>query len=205
MPLHLLFSTNRPGVPTSSVIFGIVLVGSMLIPVPAIAQEGVAPAPLTVMRRALEAFDDAPFPTGYVVLEAAFPHTVRKVVPSLDSANAVILATRQGELIIAGPLSHPLQAGIIFGCYHNRYTSEIECPSGPEIESIPSIPLDSVESLELMVHLINGDVQSFVLDPGVDALFLSPSAMAKFAWPYLVRYGVDYAAQRRLEYLDAIQ
>ena len=199
-------SSNHPAVPTKVAIFGAVLIGAVLIPGRTMAQDPVSPVPLTVMRRAIEAFEDAPFPTGYVVLETAFPHTVHRVGGSADSANAMVQAAIVGELIAAGPLSHDLLAGVIIICEHHRRTSEIECPGGPPLDTTRvTVPLDSVESLELLVQLINGDVERWRFEPGVDAIFLSPTAMAKFAWPYLARYGVGYAAERRREYLDAIQ
>jgi len=192
-------------------ILGITLAGAMLIPGSSVAQEGADTVPsLTVIRRAIEAFRDAPFSSGYVVLQAAFPHTVDTVVASRGGALEIIAAAPSGSLVYAGPLRHLVTSAIIVPCEHQRWTSEIVCPGGPGVDTtslgaIPSIPLDSVESLEFLVNMRNGDVRRYPLHRGVDAIFLSPTAMSKFAWPYLARYGVEYAAMRRQQYLDAIR
>jgi len=192
-------SSNCPAVTKLSTVFGIILVGAMLIPIPTMAQHQVNPVPLTVVRRAIEAFDGAPFSTGYVVLEAAFPHTVRLVVPSLDSATTIISAAHEGELTYAGPFSHsPLGPDRIDGCFHLRRSSEVVCR--PPFD----FPIELVDSLELLVYLDHGEVTRLVLDSAVDAIFLGPTAMDKFVWPYLARYGAGYAAQRRQEYLDLV-
>ena len=83
MSIHDFSSSNRPAVPAFRTIFGILLVGAMLIPGSIMAQDEVCPVPLTVMRRAVEAFEGAPFPNGDVVLEVAFPHTRDKSATTL--------------------------------------------------------------------------------------------------------------------------
>jgi len=198
MSLHLLFSTNRPGAPTLSMIFGVMLVGAMLIPVPTMAQ---GPTPLTVMRRAIEAFESTTYDSGYVVLETAFPHTVHRVVPSLKSARAIISAAEEGMLTLAGPLSHAPSSIIIVVCRHTDL-SEWICPRGP----VDSLSFETVDSLELFIHLNDGSEPRRYMIPGaVDAIVLTPSAMDKFVWPYLARYGLEYAVQRRREYLDTVE
>jgi len=63
---------------------------------------------------------------------------------------------------------------------------------------IPPIALRDLAEITVSFRMRSGQVHTMILPPDADALFLSSTALDKFAFPYYARvYGVDSAAAMR--------
>lgn len=88
---------------------------------------------------------------------------------------------------------YPTDEMILFGCKHNRWTSEYT-PICPE----RVFPLQSVQEISLTIRMRDGTTRTMDLGLMTDAVFLSQAAIDKFVIPYYEGIvGVDAAAAMR--------
>jgi hypothetical protein len=164
-----------------------------------------------LMKRIAEALDG--HRTGgaaYVVAKRAYPHDVYGVYDTPEEAGkaAKLVATRPD---IFGPFLTIRDGVGPIGCVHRGPTDITRLRAvGEPLSAAPSryCPLraglahDQVDSIIVTVHVRGGRPIVLPLPADADALFLSASALDKFAIPYYSRlYGPDSAGAMRREML----
>jgi hypothetical protein len=129
----------------------------------------------------------------FVVASYLHPHIVRGVYPTMAEANrAAAVAGRYG---VFGPYLTLRDSVGLIGCVHKGPTDmNAYCP----LRGLRGVTHDRVDSVSLTVHVHGQPPRSIPLANGVDAVFLSLSAVDKFVVPYYTRlYGPDSAAAMR--------
>lgn len=161
---------------------------------PLVAQEPTTRVEtLPLLKRIAEALDG--YRTGvpmYVVANREPPHTVHGVFETMVEARRVA-ATIARRPDIFGPYPTTRDPVGFIGCIHRGPSDMTQyCPLRPAITRV------QVDSMSLIVH-VRGQLPRTVSIPrDADALFLSSSAIDKFAMPYYSRlYGPDSAAAMR--------
>lgn len=162
---------------------------------PAVQQDTIRVATPVLLKKIAEAVDGTR--TGglvWVVANTNAPHTVAGTVERETDART--LARRAGaSFAVFGPYRTYRDAFDVTpsNCVHNQWTSEMTpgiCP--------PEIRLGQVDTMTLTLRMRDGTVRTIPLPAGTDAIFLTLSAVDKFAMPYYVRIvGVDSAAALR--------
>ena len=194
-----------------------VLAGLLILSLPsaAAAQDTTAtpPASASLLRRVAEAIDaqrdNRPV---WVVIQRAFPHTLQGVYHSLAQATAA--RTRTGYVLM-GPYVTPSDSGthtmmLAINPCPGRHDSYSNCPdtthSGSSASAAGAIAVDDADSIVVSIYGKRGAFihRSFAPDE-LDALFLTLSAIDKFAIPYYTRlYGPAVAARMREQYIEQV-
>ena len=173
------------------------------------------PASASLLRRVAEAIDaqrdNRPV---WVVIQSAFPHTLLGVYHSALQARQA-RGTRAGYALM-GPFVTPPDSGTqtlmlaILPC-PGRHDSYSNCPDTTRNTNSASaagaIAVDDADSIVVTIYGKRGFVLHRAFAPDeLDAMFLTLSAIDKFAIPYYTRlYGPAIAARMREQYLDQIR
>ena len=193
----------------------LLLAGALILTMPraSAAQDStVTPASASLLRRVAEAIDaQRDSRPVWVVIQSAFPHTLLGVYHSSIQATQA-RATRAGYVTM-GPYVTPPDSGThtmmltIIPC-PGRHDSYSNCPDTTHSSASASgaIPVDDADSIVVAIYGKRGFVVHRTFAPDeLDALFLTLSAIDKFAIPYYTRlYGPAIAARMRQQYLTQI-
>lgn len=190
-----------------------------------------APMSPTLLRRLAEAVEsDQSGRPVFVVARAEIPNNVAGMFANRDSAKA--LARRSGPTYdVFGPYVAPIPApGPVAGvavrppagmalCVHDGLSNMYPPVEGAWMTPPPAAkswstsraprmcidtlrPPGKINKVSLVFEYDHGGKWGIPIQPGVDAVFMSKSAIEKFAVPYYVRVlGIDAAAAMRHEVL----
>jgi hypothetical protein len=155
---------------------------------------------VVLLRRVAEAVDGRrDLAEAWVVVR----YDSNTVVDVLNNrAEAIATSRRIPRSDVMGPFNGlptiPEPPEILPGCVHNGLSMWRPRGMCPELR----IPMADVDSLMLRIKLRDGTVRTFPMARGVDALFLTMSAIDKFVIPYYTRIiGPDAAAAMRQDIL----
>ena len=158
-----------------------------------------------VLRRLAEVLDGhRTGGTVWIALGRAAPHPALGVFATRAAALQA-LRDSVGRFTLHGPLAatrDPIASDgrqLVLKCQHYQSAMHAEiCPPGPQID------FGSVERMELTIRTRDGRTHILPLDPRADAIFLTLSAVEKFAMPYYAGVlGVESAAALRQRIITA--
>jgi hypothetical protein len=159
------------------------------------AQRQATAEPTPVMlRRMAEAVEG--HRTGapvWVVIGTAPPHSVVGVRARREDADALRL-TAAFPAAVFGPFLAPRDpdrvGGLLISCHRAADSAD------DRTVCARAVRLDSARSIALVLRTRAGEVRSFPVPEGVDAMFLSASSVRKFVLPYYTRVEGLEGAQR---------
>jgi hypothetical protein len=159
------------------------------------AQRQAPPEPTPVMlRRMAEAVEG--HRTGaraWVVIGTAPPHSVVGVRASRDDAEA-LRRTAAFPAAVFGPFLAPRDperaGGLLISCHRAGDSAD------DRTVCARAVRLNDARGIALVLRTRSGEVRSFPVPEGVDAMFLSASGVRKFVLPYYTRVEGLEGAQR---------